>query len=70
MNARSARTSRIALNAVWSPIGAQIDPRRRNSQPRTKATGRPGREPDDDQPATSPEGVARGVEDVGQGEEQ
>ena len=37
--ATSARTSRIPLNAAWSPNDAQIVPRRTNSQPSARATG-------------------------------
>ena len=59
------------MNAMWRPSGAQIDPRRRNSQPSAQRDRQTGHEPD----ATISAGdlakaVAADGQDVGQGEEQ
>ena len=59
------------MNAECSPIDAQIERRRTKTQPSDEGDRQPRRHPDDDRgPATLPERVARGVDDVGQGEEQ
>ena len=51
--ATSASTSRIPLNAAWSPNDAQIESLRRNSQPSARAIGTPSRTPQG-QPNASP----------------
>ena len=42
------------MNATWSPIGAQIEPRRTNSQPSANATGRRVANPTTIRPPTWP----------------